>query len=160
MLFNVSQLLRGHPGSTKSYDIEAEVDRPGEKAPVAIRGPVSLMRTDEGILVSATFHASIPCSCVRCLSAFEQLAELKVEEEYIPVEEVPAGPARDALKAESLIINEQHILDLEPALREYIILSAPMKALCRPDCAGLCTQCGTNLNNSRCSCPVRGLKTA
>src|SRR5262249_10161932 len=38
-------------------------------------------------------------------------------------------------------------------LHEQIVLGLPMKALCRPDCNGLCPTCGTNLNSGSCNCP-------
>jgi len=37
-------------------------------------------------------------------------------------------------------------------MREQCYLSLPMKPLCRPDCRGLCPQCGTNLNRGACAC--------
>ncbi|MFQ5874230.1 MAG: DUF177 domain-containing protein [Dehalococcoidia bacterium] len=148
----MAQQLKGPLGSIKTYDIEGELDCPGDIGPVTVEGPVSLMRTDEGILVSGTLSASIRCTCVRCLSPFVLPTELAVEEEYIPIAEVPAGPAHKALEAERLVINEQHMLDLEPALREYAILSTPMKPLCSQECAGLCSICGANLNEGECHC--------
>jgi uncharacterized protein len=43
-------------------------------------------------------------------------------------------------------------VDLSDAVREQWILLAPAFALCRPDCRGLCAQCGTDLNAGACSC--------
>ncbi|MEE9198442.1 MAG: DUF177 domain-containing protein [Dehalococcoidia bacterium] len=153
MQFNVAQQLKEAIGSTKSYDIEGKLSRRGEIGPVAIRGPISMMRTDRGILVQGSLTASVQCICVRCLTQFDQPEELAIEEEYVPVQDLSAGSARQALEAEGLIINAENLLDLEPALREYIILNTPMKPLCRQDCAGLCSSCGANLNDRRCSCP-------
>lgn len=41
---------------------------------------------------------------------------------------------------------------LEDALREQVLLSVPIRVLCREDCKGLCPHCGTNLNSGTCSC--------
>jgi uncharacterized protein len=38
------------------------------------------------------------------------------------------------------------LLDLEPVLRDAVVLDLPFQPLCRPDCAGLCPECGTDLN--------------
>ena len=38
------------------------------------------------------------------------------------------------------------MLDLAPLLREYLVLDIPSRPLCRPDCRGLCPECGNNLN--------------
>ena len=43
-------------------------------------------------------------------------------------------------------------IDLYELLREDIILNLPMIHLCKPDCKGLCSQCGANLNYEKCSC--------
>jgi uncharacterized protein len=43
-------------------------------------------------------------------------------------------------------------IDLNELLREQFYLALPMKPLCRDDCAGLCSQCGTNLNIGTCQC--------
>jgi uncharacterized protein len=41
---------------------------------------------------------------------------------------------------------------LEDALREQVLLEAPIRAICREDCKGLCPHCGANLNQQQCSC--------
>jgi uncharacterized protein len=41
---------------------------------------------------------------------------------------------------------------LEDVLREYVLLSQPMRSLCQENCKGLCPQCGANLNKSKCDC--------
>jgi len=43
-------------------------------------------------------------------------------------------------------------IDVNEVLREQFYLVLPMKPLCREDCAGLCPQCGTNLNGGACGC--------
>ena len=44
------------------------------------------------------------------------------------------------------------VIDLGEDVRQTLILAVPLKLLCRPECKGLCPQCGTNLNNETCSC--------
>ncbi|MBI4889771.1 MAG: DUF177 domain-containing protein, partial [Acidobacteria bacterium] len=41
---------------------------------------------------------------------------------------------------------------LRDALREHVLLSVPMQTTCRPDCKGLCPECGANLNEKPCNC--------
>ena len=45
-------------------------------------------------------------------------------------------------------------LDLVPYIWETLIVSLPVGALCKEDCAGLCPQCGCNQNTGSCDCPV------
>jgi uncharacterized protein len=50
-------------------------------------------------------------------------------------------------------IDERHILDLTEAIRQYTLLAIPMKPVCKTNCAGLCPNCGHNLNYGPCNCP-------
>lgn len=43
-------------------------------------------------------------------------------------------------------------VDVTPDIREDILLQLPTFPVCRPDCKGLCPQCGHNLNRGKCSC--------
>lgn len=47
-------------------------------------------------------------------------------------------------------IPEDGNIDFGPILREYLLLEMPIKPLCKPDCKGLCTVCGENLNLTTC----------
>ena len=51
-------------------------------------------------------------------------------------------------------------VELAPMLREHVILSAPMRPLCREECAGLCARCGKDLNEGPCQCPAEAPATA
>jgi uncharacterized protein len=44
------------------------------------------------------------------------------------------------------------VLDLTEVVRQAIFLAIPMSPVCRADCAGLCPQCGQNLNEGQCHC--------
>jgi uncharacterized protein len=48
-------------------------------------------------------------------------------------------------------------LDLRKPLREQILLAMPMHLLCRPDCKGLCPNCGQNLNEGPCQCSTENI---
>lgn len=50
------------------------------------------------------------------------------------------------------VIVKNRELDLDALVEEEVILSLPNKILCKEDCKGLCTQCGTNLNVNKCDC--------
>ena len=43
---------------------------------------------------------------------------------------------------------------LEDVLREQVLLSLPVRTLCKPDCKGLCPRCGENRNSTACTCDV------
>ncbi|MBJ6765105.1 DUF177 domain-containing protein [Myxococcaceae bacterium JPH2] len=46
-------------------------------------------------------------------------------------------------------------IDLDPIVREQVLLALPMNAVCREDCQGLCAQCGQNLNEKKCGCETK-----
>lgn len=43
-------------------------------------------------------------------------------------------------------------IDLQPHIKEFLILNIPMKMLCSDDCKGMCPHCGADLNKEQCSC--------
>ena len=49
-------------------------------------------------------------------------------------------------------LTSDHILDLSEPIRQCVIIEKPMKLLCDPECSGLCSNCGANLNQATCEC--------
>ncbi len=90
----------------------------------------------EGVLVSGTAHAPLAGECVRCLEDFEGDFEATFQELYVyPGEDADEGTPR----------LEGDLLDLEPVLRDAVVLALPLQPRCREDCPGLCVQCGVRL---------------
>ncbi len=58
------------------------------------------------------------------------------------------------LKDEDLAVSfyQDDKIDVGLLIREQVYLALPMKPICRDDCQGLCSGCGTNLNSSSCNC--------
>jgi uncharacterized protein len=151
MQINVSQQLKEPIGSIRNYEMNEIVDI--DDFDDIVRGEVRLMRTDRGILARATLNTEIELTCSRCLSLFDYPLTLDIEEEYFPTTDIVTGAVL-ALPDEPgcFSIDENNILDLTEAMRQYALLAIPMKPLCRQECAGLCSTCGANLNNSSCNC--------
>ncbi len=157
MKFNVAQLLKGPVGQVRYYEIDeiAEVmdDTEDTEGGCNIEGEMELLRTDRGILVRGELNTTVRCVCSRCLEIFEYRLRLEIAEEFFPTVDVITGlPLEIPEEDSSFTIDEKHILDLGEAVRQYALLSLPMKLVCRPDCAGLCPNCGANLNLERCRC--------
>jgi uncharacterized protein len=75
------------------------------------------------------------------------------EEEYYPTIDVVTGLPVPVPEEEGIFtIGGDHVLDLSEAIRQYAIMALPMAPICRPDCAGLCPECGQNLNQGSCAC--------
>jgi len=118
-----------------------------------VQGEVWLVRTNRSILAKATLHTEVEVTCSRCLSSFSFPLALHIEEEYFPVVDVVSGSSL-SLPEElgCFAIDARHILDLTEAINQYALLAIPMKPLCREDCAGLCPNCGHDLNQGPCDC--------
>ena len=151
MLINVSQQLKTPIGSTRNYKVSEMIDFAGSSS--VVRGEVKLLRTDRGILVKGILHTTIEVTCSRCLSLFSYPLTLNIEEEYLPTTDVVSGALLTLTEEPgSFTIDERFILDLTEAAHQYMLLAIPMKPLCREDCAGLCLNCGHNLNQGPCDC--------
>ncbi len=154
MHFNVSQLLMESSGSSRSYSIDEDVASPDYASVQRVTGSVRMLRTDLGVWVSADLESTLVCACSLCLAECEQRATVTIEEEFFPRVDLISGSRLNPsdFPEDSFHIDEQHILDLTDVVREYLLLSAPMKPLCRDDCAGMCMACGANLNEASCEC--------
>jgi len=133
------------------------VDIAGDGSGSMVQGEIKLMRTDQGILARGILNTEVEVTCGRCLSLFSCPLTLNIEEEYFPTVDVIGGvslPLPD--EPGCFTIDEHHILDLTEAIRQYALLVIPMKPLCRANCAGLCPNCGHNLNQGPCNCPPQG----
>jgi uncharacterized protein len=152
---HVAQLLKAPPGATRSIDFDEIVD--GAESTIVFRGPVSgsakLTRTSDGILVHCRFATSVELECGRCLEKYTTPVEGEFEEEYLPVTNIYTGVAIDTPAGEDEPrIGADHVLSLDDLIRQYTSLEMPMLPLCSPDCAGLCTYCGADLNQGPCGC--------
>ena len=157
MQINVAQQLRAPIGSVRDYEVGQVIDITGDGNGSLVQGKVSLMRTDRNILVKGVLDTEVELTCSRCLSPFNCPLTLNIEEEYFPTTDVVTGaslPLHD--EPGCFTIDKRHVLDLTEAVRQYALLAIPMKPLCREDCAGLCPNCGHNLNRGPCGCPPQG----
>ena len=107
-----------------------------------LKGSVRLSRNSRGILLQGALETHVVTECARCLTPTSVPVELELEELF----SYPPSPEA------AYSVEETGILDLAPLLREESILAMPMGVLCRPDCAGLCPECGQNLNEGTCDC--------
>ena len=156
MEINVSQLLKESIGSSRRYKIDETVDFSEDKRDQRISGVVSLLRTQRGVLVRSELRSELELTCSRCLSVFDCPMKISFEEEFMQTVDVNSGlPFQSTGEPGVFTIDEHHVIDLTEATRQYALMEIPMKPLCRENCAGLCPECGHNLNHGPCDCPVR-----
>jgi len=154
LAINVSQQLKEPIGSEREYDLDGPVDIDGEESPVS--GHVKMMRTDRGIIVKANLTGEMKITCSRCLAEFNWPLKLDFQEEYFQTVDMVSGSRLSLPKdTGNFTIDPKHILDFREAVRQYALLSVPMKALCQEKCAGVCPECGQNLNQEPCECSMK-----
>lgn len=90
-----------------------------------------------GVLVSGKCSTAVSGICGRCLEDVVLPVDVDIEL-FFEVEE------------------NQEELDVSEDIREEVILAFPMNLLCSSDCAGLCRDCGANLNHEECRCGNSG----
>lgn len=93
----------------------------------------------EGVLVSGTATAEVTGECGRCLDPVSETLEVRVQELFA------YRPDPDDQDDVALLSGD--LLDLEPAVRDAVVLALPLTPLCDPDCAGLCPECGDRLDD-------------
>ncbi len=154
--FNVAQLLKQPSGTRRVYDIDTSDLPPLDDLEIVapFRGRLRFMRVGSGILVTGVLETSVETECTRCLTTFQTTTQFEIEEEFKPSVDINSGAhlAQDPDQDTATLIDERHILDLAEIIRQDLTLSLPPSPVCRPDCAGLCPQCGQNQNEATCDC--------
>jgi uncharacterized protein len=154
MQINVSQLLQEPIGASREYGVNEVVNITGDKEGSTVKGNCRLLRTQSSILTRCSLKTDIKLACSRCLRQFNQNLHLDFEEEFFPTVDVATGaPLPPPEETSTFTIDKNHILDLTEAVRQYSLLAVPMKPLCSKECAGICPNCGKNLNEGICDCP-------
>ena len=94
----------------------------------------------EGVLVTGTARAALEGECVRCLGPITDEIEVDLQELYV-YDDLDTDPDED----DEVSTLQDDLVDLEPLLRDAVVLALPFQPLCQPDCPGLCVECGARL---------------
>jgi len=121
-------------------DLGIEVLGVPEGAPVEL--DLRLEAVMEGVLVTGTAHAALVGECVRCLEPIEDELVARFQELFVYDDEAHEPDDDEDSDVRRL---ERDLLDLEPLLREAVVLALPFQPLCEEDCPGLCVECGARL---------------
>lgn len=147
---NVGFVLHESVGFSRVFEFDHPlVQVAGEFAVKDLHGDLRLTRTAQGIYLEGTLHCSYPVECSRCLEPIDQALAPELAELFV----YPPDKAEDPI----LTIPETGILDLNPLLREMMLLNVPLQPVCRPECRGLCPVCGNNRNEQECSHPQESI---
>jgi uncharacterized protein len=124
-------------GSIEGLDCSGSAVPP-EESPVA---DVVLESVLGGVSVTGTVSTTWTGACRRCLTPASGVLRLPVRELY-----TEGGDGEETYP----LVNDE--VDLEPLVRDAVLLELPQAPLCRPDCLGLCPFCGVNRNEEVCGC--------
>jgi uncharacterized protein len=152
LVWNVAGLLGEGVGAVRDYVVEGVTIAPDEEFALAapIDGRIHISRTNRGLLVAADFTTVLATECVRCLREISVPLTIEIADEALPSLDLKSGKSV-GLSAEDeeagvIVLTDHHELDLEQAVREGIVLAAPIAPLDREDCPGLCVVCGLPLD--------------
>jgi uncharacterized protein len=114
------------------------VELAGVPAGAELTVTVQLEAVHEGVLVTGTATGPVTGECARCLEPLTSSVEASFQELY----HYEPSPEEDD---EDELLLDGDLLDLEPVLRDAVVLALPLSPLCSDDCAGLCVKCGVRL---------------
>jgi len=173
MRVNIDEIKEA--GLERAWDLPREtIDEmvQGDQAEYRARGPLhvdaQLRRLDRRVLLEAHARAALSAPCGRCLRAVEVELPLDFELSFVPSTSTEPRGGRDdeetgdrpsASNAGSFgaeDVNEDtytgKVIDLDPVVREQLLLALPSYPVCQEGCKGLCSVCGANLNERDCGC--------
>jgi len=116
------------------------------------RGPKEIV---PDIRLKGHFSGLFQVPCARCVEPVEVPLAAEFDLIFRPVGVDSDAPERSITAPETEIgYYQEDSLALEDVLREQVLLSLPVRTLCKPDCKGLCPRCGSNRNSQPCQCEV------
>jgi len=114
------------------------------------RGPKEIVAD---IRLRGRVEGNFQVPCARCIEPVEIPLTAEFDLIFRPIGADGDAPERSITASETEIgYYQKDSLSLEDVLREQVLLSLPVRTLCKPDCKGLCPRCGANRNLQPCSC--------
>jgi uncharacterized protein len=169
MRVNIDEIKEA--GLRRSWEVAREQvdevvagDPAGYRARGAAHLEAKLQKVERRVLAKVSGKAELQVSCGRCLQPVALDVPVDFELTLVPSDEYvdeprgdkDGGAARVAGSFEPGQAEEEvysgKVIDLDPILREQLLLALPGYPVCKEDCKGLCPVCGANLNDRECGC--------
>lgn len=155
--FNVAQLLKEATGGTRHYDVNADIEHAFDENIIAVSpltGRLDFLRTGANILVTGSLDVTLQKGCARCLTELALPVSIEIEELFYPQTDIATGNAVEMPDDmdEANLIDDHNVVDLFEIVRQEMALANDVVLYCRPDCQGLCQDCGADLNVETCNC--------
>ena len=104
--------------------------------PLPLKVKAEISRITNAVVARLDLKARADIVCSRCLKKFQKDLDKKIQLQY-------------------MVESPSQIVDLNPDIRQEILLDYPIRFLCKDSCRGLCLGCGRNLNEDKCSCKTK-----
>jgi uncharacterized protein len=159
MFFHITE-LEHHPVAFELTFAPGEIalgEELRQTGPLHAAGQAELLKNTLGeIRLQGRVRVALETGCDRCLEPAAFAIDNGFDLFFRPAPRIE-GHSEKRIEAgeEELAFYEGDGLELENALREYILLELPMQHTCRPECKGICPQCGENRNVRECGCAAR-----
>jgi uncharacterized protein len=171
MRVNIDEIKEG--GLPRSWDVSREQldemmagDRAGYRARAAAHVDARLEKLERRIRIGGRTRAAVTAACGRCLAPVSVDVPVEFDVTLVPADghrdEEPkdggdrgAGGGSFAPEDAEEDTYSGKVVDLDPIVREQILLALPGYPVCDEGCKGLCPACGANLNERDCGCDRR-----
>lgn len=127
-----------------------DVDEAFKIKPVQVKG--YLWNTGNSLDLSMRIKTEVVLLCSRCLDEVILPLDFEVTEQYCHEEDWQKLFPDDEDSFPTVYLLKDDWIDLKQVVQENLMLSLPMRALCTPDCPGICSHCGQHLKEGRCNC--------
>jgi uncharacterized protein len=141
--------LPRQPGATRA--LKRSVPAPKELGLELIKVPegseieldLVLTSVSEGVYVSGNVRGSLTGECGRCLGEISESFDVPIAELFA----YPDSTTEETTDEDEVSRMQGDLFDLEPVVRDAVVLTLPTNPLCRPDCPGLCPECGVHFDD-------------
>ena len=137
-------MLEANLGTSRDIELDYPEVQIEEVSLIPLHGSFKIIRSSKGLYISGELLSTTSTECSRCLVSIRSPISIRMDELfYYPASTAPPG---------DFGVGEDGFVDLNPLVRQLSLLETPLQPFCRPDCKGLCPQCGQNLNIDSCDC--------
>ena len=119
--------------------------------PATVTGKVRLAGVE--VFVNGHIETRAQVECDRCLQNVELPVSADFDLQYISGSEYESSLTAELTEDEmSVAVFDGETIDVDEIVKEQILLAVPTRTLCRPDCKGICPDCGIDRNTGDCAC--------
>ena len=124
-------------------------------APKGLHVRGRLVASGDDVLLRGTLRGALDTTCSRCLEKARVGIDVELLATFVARPEGEADDSDEDDDDPNVVRFDGEVVDLSNEIRDQLLLTYPIKPLCREDCAGLCAVCGGNRNQIPCDCQSR-----